>query len=545
MKSIGILTCLFCAFLMISGCDEETIDQPSLVLSTNVLTFTNDEPQSVYISTNPATDAVYEVISSPDWVHVYPKEGEITRNIQEIVVDPREDLTLFGILTGKMVIMSSLGSDTVTIKGYFGFYSYDTLRFSFYENQKSITIFNPSDQESVFNLKSINSYVKPEITSGIIPANGEVTVLVNAVRTSMSTGTYESTVDIEVNDKWSVIPVVIEHFEEEKLILETDVVDAAFIREENLLVYVSANPMRFTLYYPKSGGMLPFNLTYVPTCLSVSPDGNYAVVGHDGRLTYIDIENRQVLKVIDVPCYISDIVIAGNGWAYAVPEQGTHVKLQCVDLAAGTVTDSQGNSIYDGSRIKLHPSGKYLYLADRGVSPADLRKMDIQGGVAVYMYDSPYHGDYPSGENLWITQLGERIITQGKSVFKTSELQSQDMLYNGKITLESTGTYSYSHIKWLDHHEGKDRLYIIASGEDWDAPNQPYVFIHNATNLVYSEKVATEPYLVPSGQGQGTFFEATPHWVFSNNSGDKILVITKALESGLVNEWAVQELVVQ
>jgi hypothetical protein len=70
------------------------------------------------------------------------------------------------------------------------------------------------------------------------------------------------------------------------------------------------------------------------------------------------------------------------------------------------------------------------------------------------LYDSPYHGDYPMNGNLWFSEDGNRIFTSGKTVLKTSEIKSTDMLYNGTLNIDSN-------IEWLEYSAGKNTLFVI------------------------------------------------------------------------------------
>src|SRR5690606_17404486 len=116
----------------------------------------------------------------------------------------------------------------------------------------------------------------------------------------------------------------------------------------------------------------------------------------------------------NVPIYVFDMVFGNNGWAYAVPLDGTHVKVHCINLSDESYVEHSGYSIPNESKIKLHSSGNSIYLADNGVSPSDMDKLDITNDTAIYLYDSPYHGDYPINGDLWLSEDGKRIFTKGK-----------------------------------------------------------------------------------------------------------------------------------
>jgi hypothetical protein len=336
------------------------------------------------------------------------------------------------------------------------------------------------------------------------------------------------------------VNVIVRVFNEKKRIIQSDVIDAEYSKNKDILVYISSAPQSLNIYHPSTDQIESISLNYPPICLSLSSDGNYAVVGHDAHLTYVNVTNKQVIKTCDVSCNPCDIVLGNNNWAYVFPKSDQWTRIRCINLVSGTEVLHQGYDIYAGTLGKMQPSGKYIYGADNGLSPDNLEKYDIRADTLKYMYKSPYWGDYPINGNFWFSEDGTRIFTQGRSVFKTSEIQSQDMIYNGMINFEGNST-SYNNIQSLDNSTAASNLYILFKSADWEGPNLPYVYIHNATNLVFKNKIALEQYLVPDGHGSGKYYNAEPYFVFSNTDGTKIVAITKAYQSGLQYEWALQK----
>jgi hypothetical protein len=547
MKRVEKIVSVIFLMALLINCEKnnDPPTEPKLIFSQDTMVFNDLEPQSLFITTKPATECTFQIISFPDWISVQPMSGRIYRDISEITITPQMDNNTSGIFNDPLIIMSTYGSDTVVLKGYFVPQLPDFLKFSVFDSIKSFYIVNKKDVSIDFVLTSSNEFISFDITSGSISAAGIQKIDISAVRENMLTDTYNSMAFVTINEATDTIHVEIEHFKEQKKILESEITDAEFSLQHNELIFVSSNPLSLTVYDVSDNSYDQVSLSYIPICVSVASDGNHAVVGHDGKVSYIDLINRTVIKAFDVPCNVSDIALGDNNWAYAIPADGSHVRVQCINLSDNSVVPHLGNlTVYEDSKIKIHPSGKFIYLADNGVSPSDLRKLDIQNDTAYYLYDSPYHGDYPSGEDLWFSEDGVRIFTRATGVFKTSELQSQDMLYNGKITLEST-SYGYNTIPWLVHSESNNKLYILSTGEWYDEPNKPYVYIYNATNLVYESKIELEKYLVPDGFGTGNFYDSAPYFVFCNSAGTNIYVLTKALESGLLYEWALQEYTIE
>jgi hypothetical protein len=547
MRKIILFTLLLSVVLI--GCEkdkpkDQVEDLPlSLLLSEDTVVFQGNEFKSLFVSMQPVGECSFRVISHPEWIIVAQESQYINKNIAEVRLFSNLEDKAPGIYEGPLEIMSTIGNKTVFLRAIVGEQYItelpDSLNFSIAQNTTNLVISNKGNATINYSLSASNNYITiPQTTGSIAPLQSGI-VEINANREGMQTGTYLSQINVTVNDVVYEVVVTIKHLVENKIFLSTDVVDAEYNKMKDIMVYVSSSPSAVNIYHCSTGNIDQITLDFTPSCISITPDGETAVAGHDGHISYIDLETHSVTRTYSVSCDAIDIVSAPNHWAYVFPRQDQWAEVLCVDLNMpyDNETPSQSWSIYAGTLARMHPSGKYIYGADNGLSPSDVEKYDIQNGALSYMYDSPYHGDYGMGGNLWFSEDGARIFTRGRTVLKTSEVQSLDMLYNGTIPVDN-----YSRIMWLDHSSAKNNLYIILSGESYyDDSNKPFIFVHNATNLTAKSSIALEQFIVVDNNGNGSYYDAEPYFVFSNSTGNKIYVLTKAVGSGLVNEWAVQE----
>ncbi|MBS2097908.1 BACON domain-containing protein [Carboxylicivirga linearis] len=418
----------------------------------------------------------------------------------------------------------------------------NSLFFDYFDDTQTLILKNIGSAEITWSLVSIEDYLNLSSTSGTIAVGDSVEIEVVVDRDQMSNGEYESEIIFEdQNQVQSKVEVLVNNYASTKKMLDYTVVDAEYSKITNKLIFVSSE-QTICVYDPDTEGINSLSLSYLPTCVSVSLDGSKAAVGHDGKVSYVDLASLSLVSTRDISCSALDIVLGNNNWAYIFPIKDQWENIRCIDLDDENSGETlhTGNSIYAGTKAKLHPSGKYIYGADNGLSPSDLEKYDIQSGTAAYLYDSPYHGDYNIGGDLWFSEDGLRVFTKGGTVFKTSEIKEQDMLYNGTIQLESEVSYYNASIESLDHSEASKSLFVISSGEGWDTNNKPYLYVYNSDNLVFKERISLEGYMVEDNQGSGTVYEAEPFFVFSNSNGTKAIVLTKAIGSGMIKEWAIQ-----
>lgn len=420
----------------------------------------------------------------------------------------------------------------------------DSLKFSIFDSSNIVFIKNEGNVPLNYSITTANNFISTSSLFGSVLVGQQNKVVFKVDRTNLANGKNYSQIYLNINNKLHTIGVSIENFKEQKMKLTTDVIDAEYSKVNNMLVYVSSTPSKINIYNTSLGTISSIDLNYVPTCVSVSADGTSAVVGHDGHLTYVNLNTKTVIKSFSVSCETYDIVLGNNNWAYVFPKVGRSENIRCVrvDLMNDNEVLNTGNTVYVGTKARLHPSGKYIYVAENGVSPADIEKFDIQNGIANHLYDSPYHGDYEMGGDLWFSEDGLRVFTRGQTVFKTTELREQDMTYNGKITL----TTNYSRIMWLDHSATKNNLYIISTIHNvWTPENNPNIFVHNASNLSYKSKHDLEKFMVANNRGGGNLCDAEPHYVFSNSLGDNIFVLAKAKSLDSLNLWAIEKIAIQ
>ena len=144
---------------------------------------------------------------------------------------------------------------------------------------------------------------------------------------------------------------------------------------------------------------------------------------------------------------------------HGLPREDQWETVHTVDIATNTEILGQG-SLYAGTRGRLHPQGDHMYLANNGLSPSDIEKWDVTGSQAVVLYDSPYHGDYEMCGNLWFEETGSTIYTTCGNTFRSSTVQSQDMVYSGALELSEAEFY-WNTIRWLSQSAAQKEIALI------------------------------------------------------------------------------------
>ena len=535
MNKLKHLFFLAVSALLLASCGKDPI-QYKLSVTADTLVFKGNDTVTLTISTdNPERRDIF--VNFPyGWVVAYPSSGSIAEG--EPVI-----LTLCSSLDDPMTIVEdylyiSTAYDNKTVKliglpeDYTDYTLPEALFFPQNIDNTILRINNYGNTTLEYSITASSSLINLSSTSGQIAMMQNADITVNIDRENLLTVSNPE-LYVTIDGTIDTVPLILE----KKYMLPNDVVDAEYAKATDLLVYVAADAT-LNIYHPDTKSLSSVALSYIPTCVSIAPDGTKAVVGHDAHVTYVDLMAETVLTTNSVSCDALDIVLTNNGWAYVFPNHYGWTHFSCINISTPNAMETlqTGHNIYGGTKGKLHPSGNYIYGADNGLSPADIEKYDIQDGTAQYLYDSPYHGDYYMGGDLWFEENGERLFTRAGTVFKTSETQSMDMIYNGTIPLDG----DYRSIAWLDQLDLKREIYLVRQVAGWsNEPGPPFVDIYDSDNLTHKTKIRLEDFSVANGEVYD-IYTANPHFVFAHSNGEQLYVITKATGSGLLHEWALQ-----
>lgn len=393
---------------------------------------------------------------------------------------------------------------------------------------KTLEIFNPEPNGISWTATIDNNYISLSKSSGQLVFGGSDILTITVNKDKLPAGSYNvSNITFKASGKTYNTEVNI--IDQDLVILDRDVVDAVFANQINEIIYISKAPNSITRINPITKASTSISLNLIPFCLAVSEDDKTAVVGCDAKIIVVDLEKMLVKDIFQVDIKVTNISIASNNFAYALSDENGWGYLTEINLSTG-VFNKNPHLIYGGAVGKLHPNGKWLYLAENGTSPRDIRKFSLaDDGESTYLYDSPYHGEYSIGGKLWFNSNGDKILTNSV-ILTTSDKMEDDMIYAGKLALPMFDHY-FPYVWSASYSNSDNKWYVLLEFSFPSGHTAPSVYAFDSESFEISKLTGLDSFYDENGNSAG--FDA--RFIFNDQSN--VYVFQKELNR---ERWALQ-----
>ncbi|MEJ5263951.1 MAG: hypothetical protein WHT29_01405 [Bacteroidales bacterium] len=550
MKKNSLLgLCAILAYVLTTSCEREIDTVTPIKISSDTLVFTDNQTNTLLLSAEQSYE--FTVISYPSWLTVFPLSGKISNKITEITL-----VSYFGALPkggyeGYLVFSTSLGKDSIYLKGFVGehtLYSVaKTVYIDYSANKEIFTLSNIGNTSIQYAFDIDSNFISLSPKMGKLEAGQATEVLIQVDRKFLQKGLTKANLYLNINQKRTdTITVSINHYKEQKKRLYCErIVDAEYNKQQDILVFVTQNPDRLYIYETVKNRFDSIDLPEVPRCVSIAPNGHVAVVGHENDFSYFDLASMKNFGKKHVrDASISDIIITDNHWVYVFPET--------YSSNSGIIMNTESNTyiskycgLYPGAVVRLDNSGKYYYGTDESSNivklefHADTIKILKRYSVSEFIQVSAFDNYIP--DDLWISEKGDMIYTSRNYVFN---VVGNDFFYKGKIALDS----AHQFIKWLVKPSTQNNIYaIIANYMQIDYKDSSfissYLYVIDETTLRTKNKIALENYLIKNiTTGQFGVLYCEPNYLFCNSKGDKLFVLSRAFSLKNLNIWGIEEI---
>ncbi len=187
--------------------------------------------------------------------------------------------------------------------------------------------------------------------------------------------------------------------------------------------FIFSSPNKVVRYDMASSSFLPeIPLPNIPT--AAAPTNDKLIVAYDRSAYAIDLVTGVSSFIGNTSGTVTDVQIVGDAIYLA---QGFD------EVTARSLSDfsliEHKSFWYGGQGAVSSATHRAILFRDENVSPADLRKIPLnEDGSMQSLQNSPYHGDYPAADQLYLFPDESRVIDNAGIIYFTS-----DMTYSGSV----------------------------------------------------------------------------------------------------------------
>lgn len=209
----------------------------------------------------------------------------------------------------------------------------------------------------------------------------------------------------------------------------------ATAQDANTVYLLYSAPNRLARFDLVSGTALDdIVLDKVPTALTV--DKGVAYIGFNRELIAVDLASgtHEFLRNSSSP--IVGIGVVDN-FIY-VKEQSSDL-FHIIDASSRELVDTI-DTFYAGPNLVTSTEPKAIFFRSAGVSPSDIYKVVLNSeGLADSIIDSPYHGNYPTGNTLYLNSTQTKLVDSSGIAYYTSDLSYAGSLGGSFEAMTSVG----------------------------------------------------------------------------------------------------------
>jgi hypothetical protein len=299
-------------------------------------------------------------------------------------------------------------------------------------------------------------------------------------------------------------------------LLQYVLVDADYSLALDRFVIASDVPPKLRVHDAATNTETSVALPEAPVAVSLEPGGLRAAVAHTNKVTIVNLQTMTVQATHPLPVTLGDVVFGSGNRVYcfhAMPFN--NYPIYTLDLASGTVTESQDQGVSGRTNARLHPDGVTIYGATTQISPEDIERYDASGATAAVVRECPYHGDYAMGGQLWFTQDGNAILTRSGNVFYATNDATTDMTYRGTL-----GAFDHN---WIVHSQAAGKLAAVRTTYDaWYNPYQFFLHVYDAQQLTLQRSE-----MLPDTPFNNMTYASAGRFIAFNAASTKLYVIAR------------------
>ena len=498
-----------------------------------------------------AGNATFNIVSKPDWLKVESMTGQFQNSIAFLSCSAirNESFTETGIYEATMTIeVEEIGKGIVYV-GYVNnganvntgnpvFFCewVEFIDFGRKEDQRSITIFNQGSATLIWKVKECPEWITMEKQDFVLYDRKTITISCN--RSVIPDGNHVGYITLTTNDKnrptYTIAVRCRVGVNNSKNILAIDgwVKDAEYDKKTDILYFVTQSPNKLVAYHTSSKTIIAnIELGKEPSCMNIAKDGQTAVVGHDGSLSYIDLITKSVKTVFEMDVDIYDVILNNDNWCYMTNSSLHYINVETGERFIGT------DRVSRQTIIKKVPDQSIAIVSSLGLSPSGITIYDMQSKTSVKYF-------HKNIGRFWFSVDGHYMFDEKMNLYRTPSPTSQNEPQTiGRLQepVMNGDYYRYHQLYWLDHCAKTNHLWALEN----DYGGTLHLFPPNtlaqyeANEYTYL-KTYYYDYYNTTIDGKTDLYITSAHYVFANSNGSEVYVIKNLADEYAVNAWSME-----
>ncbi len=409
-------------------------------------------------------------------------------------------------------------------------------------NSKTFTISNISEGILFWKITGIPDWLIISPDSGLLYNGNSATISASLNYDNITTGQELSgTMQITSNSTTGNLTVPL-HVSATAIIpsavrqIDGIVTDAEYNHESGIMAICTKSPNKLIVFNTNANESDTISLSKTPNCVSLSEDGHYAVIGYSvSSVSYVDIDNTEIIKDYTIDCVPFDIVLGDNGWCYISPTTGNWIMFRNLNVISGEmVVGGTGiTDFYEKTIIKKIHGKPYLVGTRTPLSPSGILILDVTGGPAGDTI-SYYH---ESILNFWISEDGTKLYTGSNNVYNLPEYDTQ--FHPSPPPVFGQIESEMSNIAVLDECPGISSIFVTSSYYGYISGYSSLIEQFSTTNLNKIKTFIVSPVFV-TDNGISKLYETSAWFVFVNKEGTKLYAIKNLKEDYNKDYWTLE-----
>lgn len=494
---------------------------------------------------------LWEVVSMPDWLDLdtlnLRAEGLILardRSYQiplKITVNPDVSTNEY---KGNIVfqtndkdnefvtvnVTANLGNPVYNLSGVYN----NLIDFGTNRSTYSMSLYNQGSGLLVWQISNLPDWLKLSKSSGTLFHYYSETLEFYIDANNLQSGWNRDTIQLTTNDpnKRAVSIIVTARGDGNNALtypIEGYIVDAAFIKSTNTLVYATTQPNKLLFYDAGTKSIThEIALSKAPSCFTFSEDYSLAAVGHTGLISTIDLNNYSVSKQILVSQQVYDIAWADSTLFCYTEQTSNSDYIYWIDVKSTAIKALNTNDVDGKTKIKKVPTKPFLLASRQQSSPSGFITYSIVN-QSLQSYSHKSLSDY------WFTDDGEYTITRSGEVYRVSSMTDVSSSYISvlspiDILRDTNGSTSYSPV-WADHSQSTGKLFTVK----YDYFSQNAICRFDDIDFTLEKTYLCDD--LYQLNKETTAFKVNAHYVFANREGTELLVLRKGKDN---NYWSLE-----